>query len=421
MILIYNIIALLSTPFFALWLLAYLIVNPEKRTIIPQRLGFGLKLPPNRKENTLWIHALSVGEISSATLLVKKLFQLKGESTTIVFSTTTVSGHHLAEQQVAPYCDALIYYPFDFLPVVKFFQRKIQPDLFIQIETDFWPNLLSCLARAGIPLLLFNGRISDRSMQRYQRFSFFFAPIFNTFTVLCMQTDSDARKMARLGVAQEKIRTLGNLKFGSEDSDEQAISRAESPFPVDKLCVLAGSTHAGEESLVLDAFAQLLKSTDSNLHLVLAPRNVSRSDEVSKLIEERDLSFKQFSIAEPLDAEVTIIDTIGDLSTLYHYADLSFIGGSLVAEGGHNPLEAARAGTPLLFGPYMDDFSEISQQLQECGAALLVKNGADLYDSFALLIGNESRRKQMGAIALAFSAGHDHVIIDHLKLIDHFI
>ena len=422
MILIYNIIALLSMPFFALWLLTYLIIKPEKRTIIPQRLGFGLKLPPNRKENTLWIHALSVGEITSASLLVKKLHQLKGESTTIVFSTTTVSGHHLAEQQIAPYCDALIYYPLDFLPVVKLFLRKIQPDLFIQIETDFWPNLLDCLARGGIPLLLFNGRISERSMQRYQRFSFFFTPMFNTFTVLCMQTDSDVRKMVRLGVAQDKMRTLGNLKFGSEDSDEQGISQAESPFPVDKLCVFAGSTHAGEESLVLDAFALLQKSTDErNLHLVLAPRNVARSYEVSELIEERDLSFKQFSIEEALDADVTIIDTIGDLPTLYRYADLSFIGGSLVDEGGHNPLEAARSGTPVLFGPHMDDFSEISQQLQECGAALMVKNGSDLYDSFALLISNESVRKEMGDKALTFSTGHEHVINDHLELIDRFI
>ena len=421
MILIYNIITLLALPLFALGLLIYLLIKPQKRASLPQRLGFGLKLPPHRKENTLWIHALSVGEITSASFLVKQLHRFKNETTTIVFSTTTVSGHHLAERLIAPYCDALIYYPLDFLPVVKFFQRKIQPDLFIQIETDFWPNLLSCLGGAGTPLLLFNGRVSDRSMQRYQRFSFFFAPIFNTFTMLCMQTDSDVRKMIQLGVAREKLRTLGNLKFGREEHDERALRHAESPFPAGKFCVLAGSTHAGEEILVLDAFVRLLQTTDRNIHLVLAPRNVSRSAEVGELIEARDLSFTHFSAADKADAEVTVVDTIGDLPTLYRYADVSFIGGSLVDEGGHNPLEAARAGIPVLFGPYMDDFSEISQQLQQCDAALPVNNGSDLYERLRLLINNEPRRREIGDKAMAFSTGHDHVIVDHLELIDQYL
>ncbi|NNK58138.1 MAG: glycosyltransferase [Desulfofustis sp.] len=421
MILIYNIIALLLSPFFALWLLVYVILVPEKRSVILQRLGFGLKIPHPPKSKTLWIHALSVGEITSASLLVKQLHHRKSESTTIVFSTTTISGYQLAERLITPYCDALIYYPLDFLPVVRFFQTTIKPDLYIQIETDFWPNLLRCLASAGTTLLLFNGRISHRSMQRYQRFSFFFAPIFDTFSMLCMQTESDVRKMVKLGVAIDKTRTLGNLKFGRENPNGEASPQLCSPLPADNLYVFAGSTHADEEAQILDAFIRLLETTEKKCHLVVAPRKISRSEEVIDLVRERDFSFTRFSSNELHDSHVTIIDTIGDLPTLYRYADISFIGGSLVDEGGHNPLEATRTGSPVLFGPHMDDFSEISQDLLECGAALLVKNSSELFKSLRLLVENESKRHEMGEKALIFSTGHDHVIADHLELINRFL
>jgi 3-deoxy-D-manno-octulosonic-acid transferase len=421
MILIYNIITLLLTPLLALWLLAHLIMVPDKRSVILRRLGFGLKLPRTPKANTLWVHALSVGEITSASLLMKQLHQRKSESTTIVFSTTTVSGYQLAERLIRPHCDALIYYPLDLLPVVKFFQAKIKPDLYIQIETDFWPNLLTSLAAAGIPLLLFNGRISNRSLQRYLRFSYFFAPVFETFTMLCMQTDSDVQKMVRLGVSRDKLRTLGNLKFGREEVDERDTSQPDSPFPPGKLIILAGSTHANEELQVLNAFVRVRETTERNCHLILAPRKISRSEEVGELVKKHDLTFNTFSGDGPSESDVTIIDTIGDLPTLYRYADLSFIGGSLVDEGGHNPLEAARTGSPVMFGPHMEDFSEISQELLDCGAALLVENSSELFENFALLIGSDSTRKEMGDKALSFSTAHDHVIADHLELVDRYL
>ena len=421
MILIYNIIALLLSPLIALWLLAYVIMVPEKRSVILRRIGFGLKLPRSPKANTVWIHALSVGEITSACLLIKQLHHRKSDSTTIVFSTTTVSGYQLAERLITPYCDALIYYPLDFLPVVKFFHAKIKPDLYIQIETDFWPNILSSLTAAGIPLLLFNGRISNRSMQRYRRFSFFFAPIFDTFTMLCMQTDNDVRQIVQLGVSRDKTRTLGNLKFGREDPDELDTSQLISPFPAYKFILFAGSTHADEELQVLGAFVRLRETVERNCHLVLAPRKVSRSEEIAWLVKKHDLSFNKLSLDEPNDSDVTIIDTIGDLPSLYRYADISFIGGSLVDEGGHNPLEATRTGSPVIFGPHMDDFSEISQDLLDCGAALRVRNNSELFENLAMLMRSDAKRQEMGKRALRFSSGHDHVITDHLELIDRYL
>ena len=422
MIFLYNIITLLLVPLLALFLPIYLIFRPEKRHILPQRLGFGLKLPSNRKKSTVWIHALSVGEVTSACHLVKQLYQDKHKSTTIIFSTTTVSGYEVAKKIIRPYSDCLIYSPLDFLPVVNFFLKKIQPDLFILIETDFWPNLLHRLAKFDAQLLLINGRVSDRSMERYQRFSLFFSPLFDTFTLLCMQTKDDARKMLRLGINEEKVKTVGNLKFGGQDLPEPETVSQKQFFPAGNLIILAGSTHAGEEQTIIDVFLNLKRSVSQPLHLVVAPRNISRCQEIIELFENNNLTYTNFSSNNSYEViDVTIIDTIGDLSSLYRYADISFIGGSLVNEGGHNPLEASRCGCPVLFGPYMDDFSEISTGLLEAGGALEVQDPSSLYDILQLLIHDETKRKVIGQKALSYTTEHKHVISGHLELIDRYL
>ena len=421
MIFLYNIITLLLAPFILLLLPVYLLFNPEKFTIIPLRFGFKLKLPSKRKQSTLWIHALSVGEITSAHHLVKQIHRERHTSTTIIFSTTTGSGHQLARRLIAPFCDALIYYPVDILPVVKYFHRKIQPDLFILVETDFWPNMLYNLASYKVPMLLLNGRVSDRSMHRYKRFETFFAPLFNTFRLLCMQTDNDADKMRLLGVSGEKIKTVGNLKFGGCDEIESVTQINKNPFPDKNLVVFAGSTHQGEDEIIIEVFVQLRKTAGFPLHLVIAPRKVSRCQNLVELLQHKELSFVKYSAPEPHTGEVTIIDTIGDLAALYRFADISFIGGSLVAEGGHNPLEAAQYGCPVLFGPYMDDFSEISLELQECGGALMVKDQATLGNTLETLIHNDDKRKSIGQNALGYTTKHAHVIDDHLRLIDRYL
>lgn len=421
MMVIYNIIALLLTPLFALALPIYLLVHPEKRKVISKRLGFGLELPARRKKATLWIHALSVGEVTSAHHLVQLFHRHHRESTTVIFSTTTLSGQQLAKRLIGPYCDALIYYPFDFLPVIKYFHRKIQPDLFILIETDFWPNMLNCLAGSKVPVLLFNGRISERSMRQYRRFSFFFAPLFDKFTMLCMQTGTDVKNMVRLGIAESKAITMGNLKFGSCKKAELESSRLDRIFPSQSIIVCAGSTHEGEEESILDAFLSAKKTTGESLHLILAPRKISRCDDLTELVKNQRLSVSLFSTADADCTDVTIVDTLGDLATLYRYADVSYIGGSLVDEGGHNPLEATRYGCPVLFGPHMDDFSEISRDLQQCGAALVVEDSTSLRDTLERLITDANVRKEMGERALHYSTSHNHVIADHLQLIHRYL
>ena len=417
---LYNLLYVVLLPLLILILPFYLISKPEKRNAILKRLGIGLRQPIKSNKPTVWIHALSVGEVTSAFTLVKSLHLARGSSISITFSTTTESGYQLAEKLLDPYCDQIIPYPIDIYPLVRFFQEKFNPAIFILIETDFWPNFLHRLAHNGVPLLLFNGRISNRSMQRYLRFSFFFRPLFDTFNLLCMQTASDARNMQQLGIDKDKIKVLGNLKFSDEGDGGAEQDNAEPLFPRDKFLLFGGSTHAGEEELLIDAVANL-REKSIPVHLVLAPRDIRRCAEVAELAAERGIKSAYFSEGPAPVSEMTLIDTIGDLAKLYHYADVAFIGGSLVQEGGHNPLEAARFGCPILFGPHMDDFSEIGEELVTVGGAVVVKDFKSLSSNLRVLLSDDEARRDRGEKAKQYTLAKQNVLEEHLRVIDRYL
>lgn len=418
---IYNLIQILLVPLFIIIGPLYLIIKPSRRANVLNRLGSGLDTVQPAREKTIWVHALSVGEVTSAQPLIRRLASEKKENLSIVFSTTTKSGHHLAEKLIAPYCHSIIYFPFDIAPVIKHFLGKIKPDLFILIETDFWPNFLHLSAAARIPMLLFNGRVSDRSMKRYQRFSFVFKPMFETFQLLCMQTDSDAQKMRALGIDPNKIKVVGNLKFSETSSTAVRDELTETLGQSEDLLIFGGSTHGGEEKIMIDGFSRL-KHKHAGLHLVIAPRNIERCDELVELIGQHGLTVRRFSLpTDKRPADVTLIDTIGDLAGLYQFADISFIGGSLAAEGGHNPLEAARFGCPILFGPHMDDFSEISSGLLNGGGALQISDEHSMFTELERLITDDNLRNMTGEKARQYSTGFAYVLTEHLQIIDRFL
>ena len=418
--LLYNLLQLLLAPLFVIIIPFYLIGRPEKTAVLSGRLGFGLKLPERHDSHLIWIHALSVGEVTSALPLVQQLRAEKANLTTLVFSASTASGHQLAERLIQPHVDALIFYPFDIFFVVKRFLNRVKPDLFILIETDFWPNFLMSLSTRAIPALLFNGRISSRSSRNYRRFGFFFKPLFDQFQVLGMQTVSDSNNMASLGIASEKIVTIGNLKFSSIMSDSSNDPVNASPFPANKLTLLCGSTHDGEEDLILQAYVELLKKYPQ-LHLVLAPRHIKRCAQVEDLVQRNKLSVDRYSQNSASTCDVTIVDTIGDLSALYAFADISFIGGSLVDEGGHNPLEAARYGSAILFGTHMEDFSEISQDLLTAQAALEVADGSALHRTLNSLAASDQLRQGLGQNARNYTASKTSVIAHHMEVIEQYL
>lgn len=417
MILFYNILQLLIAPLFILLFPLYLLGNPGKRKNILSRLGFGLK-PPAKKDGhfpTIWIHALSVGEITSAVPLVQAL-RSEIPRSNLVFSATTASGKKLAESLVGPWVDTLVPFPLDIRFITSRFIKQIQPDLFILVETDFWPNFLNVLACRKIPTLLVNGRISHRSMRSYLRYDFFFKPMFNLFALLCMQTEQDSKNMQRLGIPRTKLKTLGNLKFASPADLSRQTSVAKVNTYPGRLTIIGGSTHDGEEEALISSYHNLRKK-GYDLHLVIAPRQIGRSASIAELAEAAGFSTVLYSISNQAENDITILDTIGDLGSIYASGDITFIGGSLVPEGGHNPLEAARHGKPLLFGPFMEDFPEISSALLAIGAATEVTDQPSLERMLEQLIISKELRDAAGQQARLFTEKQQDVLAAHIAVV----
>lgn len=427
MLLFYNLLRFLLAPFILL-LLAAACLHPRYRARVPARLGFGLTRRLGRLQGPVfWVHALSVGELSSCAPLLRGL-RSRWPEAPIVLSVTTKSGEAVARAHVAELCQAIVAAPYDLYPVVRHFIRTIRPAVFIQVETDFWPGWLQQLAQAGVPTLLVNGRITARSFARYQRFSWFFAPMFRCFSALCMQTDADADNMASLGLAPARIHTLGNLKFDAAETraltaapgQRQAWSRGlrrRYGFAEHGPLLLLGSTHPGEEELLLPVCARL-RATIPDLQILLAPRQPGRAEAISALAAQTGLIFRRRS--QPREAgqgPFLLLDTLGELAGCYPLADVAFIGGSLVPLGGHNPVEAAAAGIPVCFGPHMADFAEIAAAFEAVGGALRLELRS-LEDALRRLLTDERERERRGGAALNWLLAQRGVVQRHLHLIE---
>lgn len=363
-------------------------------------------------KQTLWIHALSVGEVTSALPLVRSL-QEGLPDTEIVFSAATRSGKDLAEKIIMPHVQIILYSPFDLWWSVNRFIAAIKPDLFILIETDFWPAWLWLLQKKKIPTMLVNGRISAHSLQQYKRFSFFFKPMFSSFSLLSMQTKNDAGKMKKVGVDAAKIFTLGNLKFDTNISlsSSPIILQTDLGITDDQVVWVCGSTHKGEETILFSTFAQL--TSQHNMFLVLAPRNIDRADELVTLALQHGLTASRRT-GTTQKGNVLILDTIGELAHCYQLADFSFVGGSLVPHGGHNPIEPAAAGVPVVFGPHMDDFSEISQELLDCGGAQTV-SAKNITETIEALVSDRELKNNMSVNAKNMVKKHRGCVLKHIK------
>ncbi len=349
-----------------------------------QRLGY---LPPSvnvDREPSIWLHAVSVGEVLAARPLVAEL-KTRYPRLKLFLSTTTVTGQRLARERV-PQADAVFYFPFDVPWVVRRTLDLLQPRLFVMMETEIWPHLLrECRAR-GVRTLLANGRISARSYPRYRLARGFFARVLADVDRCCMQTEESARRIIDIGAAPERVVVTGSLKF---DSLGQAASgmlpRGEDRvlrffrLPDSRLVLVAASTLRGEEGPVLQAFHRLRTAYPGAL-LIIAPRHPERFKEAEQLA--RDEGFRVVRRSDlPIDAEpradVVILDSIGELARLFQVATLVFVGGSLVDAGGHNILEPAAFGKPIVVGPSMHNFTEIADTFLAAGARPRWHRGAN--------------------------------------------
>ena len=377
-------------------------LTPKYRGRIGGRLGFGLKreldvlagVPAPR----ILIHALSLGEVASAQGLVTALRRALPEAG-LIFSAATAAGEAFARRHLASAVDCFMPFPLDIPLSVNRLLNVVRPDLFVLVETDFWPNFLYALQQRAIPALLVNGRISDSSWRWYQRGRWLFGPLFRSFAVLAMQTEADARRLVSLGVPAERVLALGNLKFDTAPlAAVEVIDRRQLGIATGSRVWVAGSTHEGEEEIIFRVMQRLLPRYPG-MCLVVAPRQVERGAAVAALARARGLAVWRRSMGSPAGGQVLVLDSLGELARVYGLAELAFVGGSLVAARGHNPLEPAELGKPVVFGPHMEDFAEVSAALLRAGGARQVSEEEELFRVLDHWLAEPTVARQAGAQA----------------------
>jgi 3-deoxy-D-manno-octulosonic-acid transferase len=367
------------------------------------RLGL---LPRNLDlDRPIWIHAVSVGEAIMLRPLIEKLHSGFPERR-LVISTVTTTGNKIA-RQLARKKDFVTYLPLDFSFIVRGVIDYLNPSLFIIAETELWPNLITYLYKKKIPLLIVNGRISDASFRGYRLIKLLLRPLVNKVTCFLVQAEQDAQRLRALGASEEKIQVSGNMKFDlvdylQPDKDYSAYRQALGIFSQEQL-VVAGSTHPGEESVLLSIY-QSLKPEFAELQLLLAPRHPQRAKEVGRLVLRygfRPLFISELGPAPSTQhpAPVFILDTVGQLLNYYAIADIVFIGGSLVKKGGHNILEPAIFARPILFGPQMFNFRDITELFLKNHAALLIPDKEEFCFKLKTLLNDRALGIRLGQAA----------------------
>jgi 3-deoxy-D-manno-octulosonic-acid transferase len=385
--------------------------------VLRQRFGWGY--PPEllaMEGRSIWIHAVSVGEVLAVLPLARRLSE-RFPDRRLILSTTTVTGQRLARERL-PFADAVFYYPLDWRGPVRRAFRAARPELILVAETEIWPNFLREARLKKVPVAFVNGRLSARSYHGFLRarsltglLGRFQKAVLADAALYLMQSEADAARMLDLGAPSARVVVTGNLKYDLAPPHESDLARwlaAEMRRAERGPLVVAGSVLAGEESPVLAAFAEIEKRWPAAL-LVLAPRKPDRFDAASEEIHNsgrqavRRSTLSSFAGASqsPLAASrsVFLLDSVGELASLYALADAVFVGGSLVPAGGHNILEPAIVGRPPAFGPSMENFREMATRFLECGAGIQVSDSAQLAAAWTTLIEDAALREKMGTAA----------------------
>lgn len=350
----------------------------------------------------IWVHAASVGEVSVASTIIEELIRLRPEIMVVV-STTTETGQTFAEDKF-PKSVVLLYAPADSTFSVKRALSVVQPDVLVCIETEIWPNWFVEAHKMGIKTLLVNGRISVRSVKRYLKIKSLFRPVLKTVRAFSMIHEEDAQRILMMGAPKHRVFVNGNAKFDGMDrnhrnSNVEDIRKIYS-LKGNETIFVAGSTRRDEEEIVLDAYGKILEIFPKTL-LFIAPRHIERAKHVGEMIKTRGFEFQLRTEIDSIQAErntpVIIMDTIGELATVYGVCTVAFCGGSLVPLGGQNILEAAVWGKPVLYGPFMEDFQEARTLVENVvGEAFLVRNMAELAQKTIHYIGNPSECRHVG-------------------------
>ena len=342
----------------------------EKKLRAFEKIGFFLG--EKNVNKSIWIHAVSVGEVNVALKLIQDLEEIL-ESPNFILSTTTLTGARKAKENYSKNLKH-VYFPFDLKFICKKFISFYNPSILLLVETEIWPNLINVSNEFKLPVVLVNGRLSDKSLKKYQRLSFFFKSSFNKIDHAFVQSKNDFERFFEAGIDRDAMSVSGSIKFDIDLMALKNFTENEVNYYKEKYLFVCGSTHPGEEEILIDSFIDLNKD---NKHLVLAPRHPERFGEIKELVNKKNLSnilYTEISSNPDIKSDVTIVDVMGRLLDFYEIADCVFIGGTLVDHGGQNFLEPAFFNKPIISGRSTYNFDEISKKLSDLGLLKFISN-----------------------------------------------
>jgi len=400
--LLYTILLSLATPFILLRLLWRSLQQKAYRQRIKERFAF---YPPLKNKQSLWIHAVSIGETHAAFPLIKYLVQQYPQFNVLVTTTTPTGSAEILKQ----FGDQVLHYytPYDLPFIINRFLKKMQPRLCIIMETELWPNLLHYTHKKKIPILLANARLSEKSFKGYQKIRGLMHSMMNCLTTVAAQSPEDGKRFLKLGLAQDKLLLSGNIKFDTNLpanllENAQALRAHWQQRPT----WIAASTHEGEEEIILNAHKKILGQFPNAL-LILVPRHPERFNKVANLCRANFSLARRSENQLPEDStQIYLGDTMGELRLLYAASDVAFVGGSLVPIGGHNPIEPALLNLPIINGPHFHNFKMITTQIAQAGGLKIINNSEELANLVILLLKKPELRQHYGENARKLCLSH---------------
>ncbi len=396
-------------------LLAIILAGKKNRQeffyCIKERLSQWKELKLDKNKKTVWIHCASLGEAKAVEPMISHL-----QDYNIIVSTITKSAREYVSKIKGISYFALA--PVDLYPFISSMIKKIKPDVLILIETEFWPGMITCANKEGTKIITVNGRISKGAFPYYKLTKFFWKPFLNLINYISVRNQHDYDRFVELAGNKDKVGITGNIKY-DRDFKSETITKENLYFSSEDFIFTAGSTREGEESIVIKTFIKL-KENFKNLKLILAPRHISRVQEIVSLLKKNNLSFELFSKLTNSIKDVIIIDVFGKLQAIYSVSDIVFIGGSIVNKGGQNPIEPAAYSKPIIFGQYMFNFENESVSLKNNGA-FEIKNDKEFFDIATKLLSDKNLREETGKKALEVVNSQKGAIEKNIKIIKEYL
>ncbi len=418
MYLLYSFLLFVALCLAAPYLLFQALLHRKYLGSLRERLGLGLVA--RNDEPRLLVHCVSVGEFLAAEPLLEALRKALPHLR-LVISTTTATGQALARERVSSYAE-VCYFPLDFRSSVDRFLSAVKPSVVLILETEIWPNFLKAAQERSIPVVIANGRISDRSFARYRLFKPFLKRVLRCIDLALMQSRQDGDRLLALGAVSHSVGVCGNIKYdlGTEQQALRLQSKAEELNALlgleGSMLIVAGSTVAGEEELLLQAYRQV---RSLGARMLIAPRHPERFEQVAQLIESKGWKVvRRSQVPSPVtSSELILLDSIGELAAVYRFATLVFVGGSLVPHGGHNILEPALYGKAILTGPHTSNFRRIVEDFTSHGALIQLKSSEQLMDEMRRLLSDPVAREQLGRQALRVMEANRGAVDRHMQYI----